>query len=349
MTAPAATTPDTSAPQAPKSIYQLIAEAKRRIGPVGKEGWNGHQKYNFRGVDAVVNAVAPVFDDLGVITVPVLQHREHAIEEVGEKRSRMGHQQVTVTYRFFGPAGDCIEATVPGEAMDSGDKATAKAMSVAYRTALLQVLNLPTSERDPDEDSYELSSADYDDGDWGQYPDLIARISTLGDARKLDAELRGQFERGEVTATKARNIKTAIAKRLKDAGISEPPKDAAAKNTDAKDAPAKGTKPKPADAAKDTATSTAAEAAPDPDPQLADWLLRIADATTETTLKAVWDEIVAARRQAVKVPNPKGGTGTISLLINQRKAEIAAKAAPPPGDDQDVFADANAALAGAAS
>jgi hypothetical protein len=39
--------------------------------------------------------------------------------------------------------------------MDSGDKATAKAMSVAMRTALLQALCLPTDEPDPDATSYE--------------------------------------------------------------------------------------------------------------------------------------------------------------------------------------------------
>jgi len=42
--------------------------------------------------------------------------------------------------------------------MDSGDKATAKAMSVAFRTALLQSLSLPTDEVDPDATSYERSS-----------------------------------------------------------------------------------------------------------------------------------------------------------------------------------------------
>jgi hypothetical protein len=43
--------------------------------------------------------------------------------------------------------------------MDAGDKATAKAMSVAFRTALLQSLSLPTDDVDPDAHSYERSSA----------------------------------------------------------------------------------------------------------------------------------------------------------------------------------------------
>jgi hypothetical protein len=51
-----------------------------------------------------------------------------------------------------------IEMEVCAEAIDSGDKSTAKAMSVAYRTALLQALTLPTDEKDPDHDQYEVSS-----------------------------------------------------------------------------------------------------------------------------------------------------------------------------------------------
>jgi hypothetical protein len=71
----------------------------------------------------------------------------------------MGHVKVKVTYTFIGQAGDAISATVVGEAMDAGDKATAKAMSVAFRTALLQALCLPTDEPDPDSNSYERSGA----------------------------------------------------------------------------------------------------------------------------------------------------------------------------------------------
>src|SRR3546814_15484780 len=64
---------------------------------------------------------------------------------------------VTGTYRFYGPAGDYIEAVVPGESLDSGDKGTAKAMSVAYRIVLLQSLCIPTDERDPEQASYVLA------------------------------------------------------------------------------------------------------------------------------------------------------------------------------------------------
>src|SRR5690606_40176303 len=55
------------------------------------------------------------------------------------------------------PAGDTSECVSIGEAMDSGDKATPKAMSVAMRVALLQALCIPTDEPDVDSQSYERS------------------------------------------------------------------------------------------------------------------------------------------------------------------------------------------------
>ena len=72
----------------------------------------------------------------------------------------MREATVTVTYRFWGPAGDHVDCEVPGESMDIGDKGTAKAMSVAFRTLLIQVLMLQTKDTHPDPDS-----ESYDRGD----------------------------------------------------------------------------------------------------------------------------------------------------------------------------------------
>lgn len=142
------------------SIYAALAAAKKEMSAVGKDSRNTMQNFNFRGVDAVVNAAAPALNAHGVIVVPYVDVSPvYETVEIGGKRTPMAHVILRVTYYFYGPAGDHIAATVVAESMDSGDKAIAKAMSVAYRTALLQVLNLPTSEPDPDETSYERSGA----------------------------------------------------------------------------------------------------------------------------------------------------------------------------------------------
>jgi hypothetical protein len=136
------------------NIYAAMSAAMDDVQVVRKDGKNTDQGYNFRGIDAVVNALGPVLRKHRIVPVP---HKTEAkyrdVLTSREKRSR--ECTVTVTYRFYGPAGDYVEAEVPGESMDFGDKGAPKAMSVAYRIALLQVFCIPTDETDPDQHSYE--------------------------------------------------------------------------------------------------------------------------------------------------------------------------------------------------
>jgi hypothetical protein len=140
-------------------IVQAMNAIMKEVGAIAKKDKNQAQGFNFRGIDSVVNAVSPALQKYGVIVVPTVEDYEYATVEIGRNRTAMGHVKVKVTYTFVGSSGDSIKATVVGEAMDSGDKATAKAMSVAFRTALLQSLSLPTDEPDPDSSSYERSSS----------------------------------------------------------------------------------------------------------------------------------------------------------------------------------------------
>ncbi|MFE3452443.1 ERF family protein [Nonomuraea sp. NPDC059194] len=141
------------------NIYQALAQVMKKVRSVAKRDQNSHGNYVFRGVDAVVNAVGPKLRDVGVIVVPIVEDSSYDTVEVGRNRTQMGHAQVTVTYRFYGPDGTHLDCRVPGEAMDSGDKAMSKAMSVAFRTALIQALCLPTDDPDPDGITYERSAA----------------------------------------------------------------------------------------------------------------------------------------------------------------------------------------------
>lgn len=139
------------------SIGQALVAVKRDVGAVRKGERNTKHNFSFRGIDAVVNAVSGALIQHGVTVYPAAVNAEYGTIEAGNNRTTMGHVTVKVTYRWLGPAGDYIDSVVPGEAMDSGDKAGAKAMSVAYRTALLQTLTLPTDETDPDAESFQRS------------------------------------------------------------------------------------------------------------------------------------------------------------------------------------------------
>lgn len=136
------------------TVVELIAKCMAEVQAVGKGDRNNEQGYNFRGIDAVVNAVGPVFRKHGVVPAPMLESTSY--RDVQTSRGKPSREcTVQVRYRFHGPAGDSLDVIVPGESMDFGDKGTAKAMSVAYRIALLQLLAIPTHEPEPDAQSYE--------------------------------------------------------------------------------------------------------------------------------------------------------------------------------------------------
>lgn len=147
-----------SEPEDLPTVQAALSAVKRAIGAVGKTGRNTEQNYNFRGVDAVVNAAAPHLNEAGVVVAP---HVKNLTDERYETKrgAKMRNVTVEVEYVFTGPRGDTITASVYGESADAGDKAVAKAMSVAYRIALLQVLNLPTDDPDPDSTAHERSTA----------------------------------------------------------------------------------------------------------------------------------------------------------------------------------------------
>jgi hypothetical protein len=138
------------------TIYEALALVMADVDHVAKRERNTQGRgYNFRGIDAVVNAVGPVLRAHKVIVAPDVREYHYGEILSGKERTPMGHARVVVAYTFYGPEGDSLVCSAAGEAFDSGDKATAKAMSVAFRTALLQALTLPTDEPDPDLSTYE--------------------------------------------------------------------------------------------------------------------------------------------------------------------------------------------------
>ena len=138
------------------TVVQALSLVMADIGAVAKSGVNQQQKFYFRGVDAVVNAASPAFRRRGVVVIPTLLEKSRTSSQT-KSGSTLNVVEVTVKYTFHGPAGDTVSAVVAAEAFDSGDKATAKAMSVAFRTCLLQALTLPTDEADPDADVYDAT------------------------------------------------------------------------------------------------------------------------------------------------------------------------------------------------
>jgi hypothetical protein len=140
-----------SAPAEPDQVpvHVALSRVMRDVQAVAKKDRNDFQKFNFRGIDAVVNAVGPAFRNHGVVCLPNVVSQERWTDTTKQNGTQL-HVLLEVLFTFIGPSGDTLTATTYGEAFDSGDKAFSKAHSVAYRTCLLQALCIPTDEPDPD-------------------------------------------------------------------------------------------------------------------------------------------------------------------------------------------------------
>lgn len=146
--------------------------------------------YKFRGIDDVYNAIAPLLAEHGLVVIPRMLKRE-----VAERMSKNGGAlfYVTVEAEFdFVSSVDASKATARtfGEAMDSGDKATNKAMSAAYKYAAFQTFAIPTEgDNDADSHTHEVAATMPADvlADWLSYIDEAANMGELK-ARTAEAE-----------------------------------------------------------------------------------------------------------------------------------------------------------------
>lgn len=131
------------------SVHEAFTAVMGAVQGIGKGERNAAQGFNFRGIDAVMNAVGPALRTHGVIIIPEALSIE--VERYSSKAgAQMKNTTVRMQYTVFGPKGDAFTGSAYGEAADSGDKSVSKAQSVAYRTFLLQGLTVPTDEPDPD-------------------------------------------------------------------------------------------------------------------------------------------------------------------------------------------------------
>lgn len=134
----------------------VVMKVMGEVRGLAKRDKNTNQNFNFRGIDSVMNVVGPALRDAGGFVVPTVLSAEHG--QVPNKSGGMNNTcHLQVQFAVYGSEGDPIVGVVAAESFDAGDKATAKAMSVAMRTFLLQLLCLPTDEPDPDSYSYETA------------------------------------------------------------------------------------------------------------------------------------------------------------------------------------------------
>jgi hypothetical protein len=143
-------------------VYQAINAVQTELASIGisKSSRNSQGAgYNFRGIDAVYNVLSSIMAKNGLCIIPRMLSR---ISE--ERVSKAGGAlfYITVEAEFdlvSAEDGSKHTARTFGEAMDSGDKGTNKAMSAAYKYMAFQTFAIPTEgDNDADSQTHEVSA-----------------------------------------------------------------------------------------------------------------------------------------------------------------------------------------------
>lgn len=186
-------------------IYKAIPKVAKAIGAISKDRKNEQQGYRFRGIDDVLNACHGPLTDNGVFVTTEVSELTRE-----ERQNKNGGVLVFATLRmkvsFIAEDGSSVSTTTYGEAMDSGDKATNKAMSAALKYAFFQTFTIPLENMDDaDATTHDLAPRKEGDKDkaefnlWamglvrdGKIQDVLVRqfvAKNGGDYKKARAEI----------------------------------------------------------------------------------------------------------------------------------------------------------------
>lgn len=160
-------------------VYKAVNAVQAEIaemGGISKGRKNIQQNYAFRGIDDVYNTLAPVLAKHKLLILPKVLERS-----CEERKDRKGYPLFYVTlksdfYFISAEDGSQFVATAYGEAMDSADKATNKAMSAAYKYVCLQAFSIPT-EGDNDADATTHELAGQETAPVKANPDIVKQIT----------------------------------------------------------------------------------------------------------------------------------------------------------------------------
>jgi hypothetical protein len=148
-----------SAPHVLQAISAVMEEMSRE--GIRKDRKNTQQNYSFRGIDDVYNALAPVLAKHALVVTPRCLDRQKEVVATA-KGGTLFYVTVDMEFELASAIdGSTKVARMFGEAMDSGDKATNKAMSAAYKYMAMQEFCIPTEgDNDADATTHKLATAE---------------------------------------------------------------------------------------------------------------------------------------------------------------------------------------------
>ena len=155
------------------AIYRAIAGVISDVGSVAKDKVNKQQGFKYRSVDDVFNALHPALAKNKVFIVPTTLERKEQV--IGKTKNGADMLKVVckIKFEFYAEDGSSVVAIIYGEGLDTGDKATNKAMAIAYKYACFQVFCIPTEDMiDPDSErpEEELEKSDKKTGNVSAKP-----------------------------------------------------------------------------------------------------------------------------------------------------------------------------------
>jgi hypothetical protein len=162
------------------AVYEAIKGVSAELAKtgIGKDGRNQQQNYSFRGVEQVLNTLSPALVKHGLVVLPRMVSRE-VVERTTAKGSLQFFVTVGAEFDFVAVADGSKHTVVTyGEAQDTADKATNKAMSAAYKYAAFLAFCIPLHGvlDDADATTGEESVAQSDG-----YTDFIADLESKAD------------------------------------------------------------------------------------------------------------------------------------------------------------------------
>lgn len=136
-------------PEEIPAIHEALAAVLDSLGPIAKDGTapGNMGGYKFRRVEDITAALKPLFAKHGVLCLPSVMSRIESQRTTG-KGGILYCVDLEICFRFVGPQGDELATNVWGQGTDSGDKATQKAVTSAFKTMLSVVFCISDSESD---------------------------------------------------------------------------------------------------------------------------------------------------------------------------------------------------------
>lgn len=157
--APDPTMPDLPGPQWPRGetthscawgeegkIFKAIPALIGELPDIGKDAENTHFKYKFRSIEAVVTAVKPLFTKHGIFCAPEVTEVLGREEREGQRGTAMLWTILRVRHTFYADDGSWVRVETVGEGQDSSDKSANKAMTAAFKYALMELFAVSSGE-----------------------------------------------------------------------------------------------------------------------------------------------------------------------------------------------------------